>query len=165
MDWRYLAGLVIGSLLPDFDHHSSVVNRKILFMMDLTFKVCIVAFIFGILEKFIANELILGAIAIVSFAFIYAIEFNQKVLLRITYGILGLYIFSVYGFNIKSMIAASTTFFIGFFPHREFTHKWYGVGLISLSLYLLLGLNTITVSVILGVLIHILADKIYSSGN
>lgn len=165
MDWHYLVGLTIGSLLPDFDHHSSVVNRKILFMMDLTFKVCIVAFIFGIFEKFIANELILGAIALVSFAFIYSIEFNQKLLLKITYAFLGLYIISIYGFNFKSAIAAGTTFATGFFSHREFTHKWYGVGLISLSLYLLLGLNTITVSVILGVLIHILADKIYSSGN
>lgn len=92
---------------------------------------------------------------------------NQKILLInkkwfqiLVYACMSVSLIYFMGTEIKTLLAAVLIFLTGFMPHRAFTHKPIGIFLILLTIYLFLGVSPLSIGIALGVLIHILADKI-----
>lgn len=93
---------------------------------------------------------------------------NQKILLInrkwfqiIIYGVISLMIVYFLGQNLKAYLAATVVFLTGFFPHRAFTHKPIGAGLICAVMLLFLGVTPLSIGIIVGLILHIMIDKIY----
>jgi len=91
------------------------------------------------------------------------VNFKKKWALKLLYVLFALLLFSSYGVNVKSVIGAIILICTGYFPHRGFTHKWYGLGMISISLYLFLGISGLFVGCIIGMISHIVSDGLKSA--
>lgn len=92
---------------------------------------------------------------------------NQKLLLInkkwfqiLVYTGMGALLIYFMGTELKILLAAALIFMTGFLPHRAFTHKPIGVLLICIAIYLFLGWSALSIGMMAGILVHILADKI-----
>lgn len=162
-NYYYFGGLVIGAIIPDLDHHSSKVNRRLLMALELILKILIP----GVLYKSLTYTslelpLIIGVVAITLIALI-KVNLKKKWALKLLYVLFALLLISYLGINFISLFCAITLVCTGYFPHRGYTHKWYGLAMISISLYLLLGINGLFVGCVLGMISHIASDGLKSA--
>jgi membrane-bound metal-dependent hydrolase YbcI (DUF457 family) len=92
-------------------------------------------------------------------------NFKKKWALSLLYIIFSVILINTYGLNIKTIIAAVTLSCTGFYPHRGYTHKWYGLAMISISLYLFWGINGLFAGCVVGMISHIASDRLKSALN
>jgi membrane-bound metal-dependent hydrolase YbcI (DUF457 family) len=162
-NYYYIGGLVLGAIIPDLDHHSSVVNRRLLIALELILKILIPGVLYKALTyTTLELPLILGAVAITIVALI-KVNLKKKWALKLLYVLFALLLISYLGINIVSLFSAITLVCTGYFPHRGYTHKWYGLAMISISLYLMLGINGLFVGCVVGMISHIGSDGVKSA--
>lgn len=163
-NYYYFGGAVLGAIIPDLDHHSSVVNRRLLALLEIVLKIIIPGILYQILYIYGALEFTLNiAISAAVFVALLKINLKKKWALKLLYVLFGLLLFSSYGISIKSLLGAITLVCIGYFPHRGYTHEWYGLVMITMSLYLFWGINGLFVGTVVGMISHIISDGLKSA--
>ncbi|MGB3366182.1 MAG: hypothetical protein WBA54_01715 [Acidaminobacteraceae bacterium] len=161
-NYYYIGGLVLGSLIPDLDHHSSILNGKALAVLEVVLKI-LIAITFYKISLYISLDFKIEiGILILALVALKKANFKKKWALKLMYIFLAFLLASHFDMSTKSLFGAAALICTGCFPHRAFTHRWYGMLMITISLYLFTGFDGLFIGSVIGMLSHIISDKIKS---